>query len=925
MTLFSSLRYRITLIISCIAGILLTIVIWQNISSSHRLAEQQITTKEAVFSSFLEDICRNAILNGEYEILQVYLNNLQNQDTDILHIRAADYSNIVVSSTDPGELGKTFTALPMINRHEWVVMKVVNAEGELGAIAIRFSHASIDREFARSLKFSIATACIGLLLLIIAGYYISHLLTRRLERLTKAAGSIADGDLSITVTDDTDDEIGHLSTSFNTMVRRLEGMIARTRQLNEELEHRVIERTADLEMANILLAEARDAAEAASVAKGSFLANMSHEIRTPMNAIIGMTHLAQQTELNPKQQDYLRKISFAADSLLGIINDILDFSKIEAGRLEMENRDFLVEELLEHLTCIIAPRAQEKKIEFLIEVASELPPSLVGDSLRLSQVLLNLVSNAVKFTETGGEVLLEIRPLQRAGDRVTVAFSVRDTGIGIPVEVQKLLFQPFTQADASTTRTHGGTGLGLAICRQLVGMMGGEIHLESQPGVGSVFSFQAEFRIGSLAPRQIPSPEHDVRGKRILVIDDSQNSREIFQEQLTALSFRVTTAERAETGIEELKRALPRDPYDLIIMDWLMPVIDGFEAARMIRQDAGIEIQPKIIMTTAFSFDIATEKVHQDMLDGCIFKPVTISIMFDSIMGALGKDSPSLKGRPLTLESTCGLAAIRGARALVVEDNEFNQQVACELLESAGLSVTLAANGRLALDLLHQASFEIVFMDVQMPVMDGLEATWQLRRIVGLGSLPVIAMTAHALPEDRQRCLDAGMSDYIAKPIDPDKLIELLTTWISPQQLETTFLDSDCPEPPHGPAIPLPERLPGINMRTGLRMCNCNRSLYREMLLKFRDTKRNDGQEIVAELKVGNRESACRLAHSMKSVAALLGAADLSTSAHLVEEAIAHGMDAQLDARLSAYCQSLQLVIDGLDVSFDDYEIQPEG
>jgi signal transduction histidine kinase/CheY-like chemotaxis protein/HPt (histidine-containing phosphotransfer) domain-containing protein len=924
MTLFSSLRYRITLIISCIAGTLLAIVVWQSISSSYQLAEHQLATKEAVFSSFLEDICRNAILNGEYEILQVYLNKLRAQDPDIILIRAADYRGTVVSSTDPAELGKKFDNLPKGNPHEWVEMKVVNAEGELGSIAIHFSHAAIDQEYRNSLKASILTACVGLVLLITSGFFIGRLLTRRLEKLTLAARTIADGDLSASVSDTINDEIGDLSSSFNTMARRLEATIAQTLQLNEELEQRVNERTADLETANHLLKKARDAAEAASSAKGNFLANMSHEIRTPMNAIIGMTHLAQQTELNPKQHDYLRKISFAADSLLGIINDILDFSKIEAGRLEIENTDFLVDDLLEQLTCIVSPRVQEKKLEFLIELSPDLPPSLVGDPLRLGQVLLNLTSNAVKFTDSG-EVVLAIRLLKQVDNRVTVSFTVRDTGIGIPTDVQSQLFQPFTQADASTTRTHGGTGLGLAICRQLVGLMGSEIHLESQPGVGSIFSFQVKLGIGSMTPHHVVVNGHDIRGKRILVIDDSQNSREIFQEQLKALHFRVSTAERVEQGLEELKKAAARDPYDLVIMDWLMPVIDGFEGARMIRSDATIIPQPKILMTTAFSFDMALERIKREELDGSIFKPVNIFALFDSIMGAFGKESGHIAPNTETPEGDFRLAAIRGARVLLVEDNEFNQQVATELLQSDGLSVTLAVNGQQALEQLQRSNFDIVFMDVQMPVMDGLEATRQLRRLVGLGTLPVIAMTAHALPQDRQRCLDAGMSDYIAKPIDPDNLTTLLTTWIEPRQFTVVVRNDDSPERSGRDKIPLPATLPGINVKTGLRMCNCNRSLYRDMLLKFRDTKRNDAEEIMAELENGDWDTACRRAHSMKSVAAILGADDLSTTAGLVEEAIVNNLDNQLHIRLASYSQSLQLVIDGLDASFGDMELQPDG
>ncbi len=575
-----------------------------------------------------------------------------------------------------------------------------------------------------------------------------------------------------------DGSIRHILKNVDVLVdedNRVVGGIESFEDVTERLhaEQRLLELNRQLDAA-------RKVAEAASIAKSEFLANMSHEIRTPMNAVIGITQLTLKTELTPQQREYLRKVMFAADSLLGIINDLLDFSKIEAGRMELESTPFQLQEVLDQVIDLVAEKAHEKRLELLIEPFSSVPGSLVGDPLRLGQVLTNLCSNAIKFSNSG-EIVISVTALECVDTRITLRFSVRDKGIGMTAAQIDRLFQPFTQADSSTTRNYGGTGLGLAICRRLVTLMKGEISVASEPGKGSEFFFTAVFGLGSSQTQRIPEPSPDLRGMRVLVVDDSPIACEIYRHQLSALSYDVSVASSGEEGIRKVEQALGAHPYDLVIVDWVMPEMDGFETARRIRGIPGLSPVPKIVMATSYGRDDAAQLAGAGELDGYVTKPANISVLFDVIMSAFGEGgSIRSQGAPEKGALVQSLEKIRGASVLLVEDNEYNQLVASELLKSIGMFVTVAENGRQALDKLYARPFDVVLMDIQMPVMDGYEATRTIRSDPAFSTLPIIAMTAHAMASDRDKCLAAGMNDYVSKPVDPGDLFTVLVAWIKP-------------------------------------------------------------------------------------------------------------------------------------------------
>jgi two-component system sensor histidine kinase/response regulator len=636
------------------------------------------------------------------------------------------------------------------------------------------------------------------------------------------------------------------------------------------------------------LIAARDVAEAANRAKANFLANMSHEIRTPMNAVLGLTHLALKTELSAKQRDYLTKVHFSAQSLLGILNDILDFSKIEAGKLDMERVPFELDTVLDSLAALLTVKAHEKEgIELLFRRSPEVPNALVGDPLRLGQVLANLANNAVKFTDQG-DIVVSAELVGQGESTVEVAFAVRDTGIGMSDEQRARLFTSFSQADSSITRKYGGTGLGLAISQRLVEMMGGEIEVESAPGVGSTFRFTAVFGVAGESPvaRRVAPP--DLRGLKTLVVDDNPSSREILEGILESFSFDVTQAASGREALEEISRTDADDGYGLVVMDWKMPGMDGIDAGRRIKEDARLKRKPAVILVTAYGREEVMWQAEAAGLDGFLIKPVSPSLLFDAVMMALGREPADEPGTGAAAAPGEIQQSLRGARVLLAEDNEINQQVATEILTLAGVEVTVARNGREAVDALAVAPYDVVLMDLQMPVLDGYSATRLIRADPRFASLPIIAMTAHAMTGDDAKSAAAGMNDHVTKPIDPERLYETLAKWVGVERSGGAETPPPSAEPPREL---LPTTLDGFDLAAGLRRLGGNQQLYRKLLGDFAARYSGHAGELRSALDAGENEKARNLAHDVKGLAGNLAAVGLQAAAASLEKAIVEAGD----------------------------------
>jgi PAS domain S-box-containing protein len=661
-------------------------------------------------------------------------------------------------------------------------------------------------------------------------------------------------------------------------------------------------------------------AEAANVAKSEFLANMSHEIRTPMSAIIGMAYLALRTELSPKQQDYVGKIHRAALSLLGIINDILDFSKIEAGKLDVEHIPFCLDDVLANVASVTSQKAADKHLEYLFHVPHAIPRMLVGDPLRLGQVLINLVNNAVKFTPAG-ELELSCMRLDEPGtdrfrnDVAILRFAVRDTGIGMNEQQQGKLFRAFSQANGSTTREYGGTGLGLSISQQLVGLMGGRIVVESSPGKGSTFRFDLEFPLSG-EPERVAVAPPELDGARLLLVDDSDVAREIMSEALQALPLRVdVAASGAEAESALLGADAAGDPYSVVLTDWQMPGMNGIELARRIAGNPALRRPPSTVLVTAFGREEVQKEAEAAGIRGFLCKPIGQSALVDTLVALF---APPRASHPHHRRSgKFGAADGFVARVLVVEDNQVNQQIALELLQARHVDVAVAANGHEALDMLYEGgpqAYDLVLMDLEMPQLDGHAATVELRRDARFDKLPIVAMTAHALAEIRERCLGEGMQDYITKPVEPEKLYATLARWIGQAVPPPLPAGGGVPA---GPTLPGLSNLSGIDSAYGLRHVADNVALYVQLLDRFRATQRDAGAEIRADYEARRLRQAAARAHLLRGVAGNIGARELQTLAQSVEEGLA--LAAPDHGRLAAGVRALEAAVDATMESLDRY------
>ncbi len=800
--------------------------------------------------------------------------------------------------------------------HIWLRTEVVHDGERQGTLLLNIDLSALYHTLLWQLLIALVTMLLGLF---IARIILSRLTRSVLEPVTALSAMMnrvsEQADYTVRAQQSEIAELDVLSSGFSTMLKQIENRDRKLAEHRENLEQQIIARTSQLE-------EAKSEAEAANRAKSDFLANMSHEIRTPMNGIIGLTHLIQKGELPSHQQDYMDKIESSAHSLLEIINDILDFSKIEAGQLEFEQIDFSLGEVLSQLADITVFKASEVGLELLFDVDRAVPQQLIGDPLRLQQVLVNLTNNAIKFTEQG-EVVIEARLKQEQQGVAEIHFSVSDTGIGMTDEQLTRLFQSFSQADSSTTRKYGGTGLGLAISKQLVECMGGRIWVESEYGVGTTFHFTVQLGIGEMH-QEVVDLHQALDGIKILVVDDNEASRQILEHALSEYPLHLEVVTSGEEAIQALVQAQWQQvPYQVVLMDWQMPKLDGIETTEKIQQELDLIAPPVIIMITAYHREEVESQATGVDLAGWITKPFYPAHLLNMVARSLSrKTAVDTHEEASEADVVSDSAVLEGKEVLLVEDNTVNQMVAREILLDAGMRVSIANNGLEAVEQVSEQQFSAVLMDIQMPVMDGYEATRKIRERYSSDRLPVIAMTANAMKGDREKALQAGMNDYLSKPVEVDKLHEKLGLWISrtlQHQPHSSVVKASISVEKNSSDAEVeswPEALPGLVVAEGVRRVVGNRKIYLHALENFISEKRNFIEQYTRLNEEEDSDGMIKLMHSLKGVAGTISANALAAEAKEIEHLLRSGDEVTLE-QLQQLSQLLEEVFSSIRQLFD--------